>query len=203
MTSHIPPIPLLYPRAARLLTVLLLTLSGHLAVAAENEYRIELLVFENLSGSTGGEKFLESFSDELSDDADYRTVTWLDSSAHELTAIANAMRRSRGYRPLLHIAWQEQVAGRSSARPVALPRGAAGKDGKYVTGTARVGLGRYLHLDLDLVLHDEWIQTHALDSELYGAPEYRLRESRRMRSKEIHYFDHPLFGVVAIITPVE
>ena len=32
---------------------------------------------------------------------------------------------------------------------------------------------------------------------------YRLLESRRMRSKEVHYLDHPAFGVIALITPYE
>lgn len=32
---------------------------------------------------------------------------------------------------------------------------------------------------------------------------YRLLESRRMRSKEVHYLDHPAFGIIALITPYE
>ncbi|MGB5299133.1 MAG: CsiV family protein, partial [Thiogranum sp.] len=37
----------------------------------------------------------------------------------------------------------------------------------------------------------------------YGVPEIRLRQQRRMRSKELHYFDHPRFGVIALITPYQ
>ena len=32
---------------------------------------------------------------------------------------------------------------------------------------------------------------------------YRMIESRRMRSKEAHYLDHPAFGILAYITPYE
>lgn len=32
---------------------------------------------------------------------------------------------------------------------------------------------------------------------------YRMQQSRRMRSNEIHYLDHPRFGVVALVTPYE
>ena len=32
---------------------------------------------------------------------------------------------------------------------------------------------------------------------------FRLQQSRRMRSSEIHYIDHPMFGIVALITPYE
>ncbi len=35
-------------------------------------------------------------------------------------------------------------------------------------------------------------------------PEYfRLTETRRMRSRELHYFDHPLFGAIVQIIPYE
>jgi hypothetical protein len=33
--------------------------------------------------------------------------------------------------------------------------------------------------------------------------DYRLHQTRRMRSTEIHYFDHPLIGVISIVTPYE
>lgn len=34
-----------------------------------------------------------------------------------------------------------------------------------------------------------------------GLQGYRLNQNRRIRLDEIHYFDHPMFGVIAIITP--
>lgn len=35
------------------------------------------------------------------------------------------------------------------------------------------------------------------------APVYRMTQSRRMRSNELHYLDHPLFGVLVQATPVK
>lgn len=32
---------------------------------------------------------------------------------------------------------------------------------------------------------------------------FRMQQSRRMRSSEIHYIDHPVFGIVALVTPYE
>ncbi len=183
---------------------LLLALASPIVPAADNDYRIELLVFKSLTGQDDGELFLRSIADTLNAAGGTRDVNWLGPGDYELAGIAGAMRRSDRYAPLLHVAWEEKVAGRSDARPVALPVAGAATHGDYVTGTARVGLGRYLHLDLDLVLHEPSTPVNAGESTAYAAePEYRLQESRRMRSKEIHYFDHPLFGVLAIITPVE
>jgi len=47
-----------------------------------------------------------------------------------------------------------------------------------------------------------------LSNELNASPTtlikpFRLIESRRMRSKEVHYIDHPAFGILALITPYE
>jgi hypothetical protein len=65
-------------------------------------------------------------------------------------------------------------------------------------GTATVGLQRYLYLALDLVF-----QPGDLPPLVDGTPmpPFRLTETRRMRSKELHYFDHPLFGAIVLITP--
>jgi len=65
-------------------------------------------------------------------------------------------------------------------------------------GTITVGLQRYLYLALDLVF-----QPGDLPPLVDGTPmpPFRLTETRRMRSKELHYFDHPLFSAIVLITP--
>jgi hypothetical protein len=82
-------------------------------------------------------------------------------------------------------------------------------------GTVTVALERYLHLSLDLVFRPDTAQTgmHPLDVYLdpasaYAetaapAPVFRMIETRRMRSGERHYFDHPRIGVIALITAYE
>ena len=44
------------------------------------------------------------------------------------------------------------------------------------------------------------------EPDLMTAPKtayFELNESRRMRSKELHYLDHPAMGIIVKITPVE
>ena len=75
-------------------------------------------------------------------------------------------------------------------------------------GTIRVELGRFLHVHTDLVLRkpviveriDPETQTPAQTPSLLDV---RMQEHRRMRSRELHYIDHPLLGVLVQITPVE
>ena len=73
-------------------------------------------------------------------------------------------------------------------------------------GTARLYSRRYLHLELDL----RWTQSANGDAARSGEllPEstlrsFRLNETRRMRRDQLHYFDHPRFGVLARVSRVE
>lgn len=97
-------------------------------------------------------------------------------------------------------------------------------------GTARLYRERYLHLQLDLrYFRPDPSALQPMPGARPSEPEapagppgagvepseelrqppphepapiyFRLTESRRMRSGEIHYFDHPYFGVIALVTP--
>lgn len=59
-------------------------------------------------------------------------------------------------------------------------------------GTVTVTLGRYLHVESELVF-----------SELSAERSAFYRSHRRMRSRRTHYIDNPLFGLIVHITPVE
>lgn len=89
-------------------------------------------------------------------------------------------------------------------------------------GVLTLSLSRYLHMNVDLLyrqaiatipntavgtvesgsLYQSSEETHAWRPESAWQV-YRLEETRRMRSNELHYLDHPLFGALILITPVE
>ena len=86
----------------------------------------------------------------------------------------------------------------------------------HVDGILRLYRRKYLHVDVDLLytrrlpLVGMAIAPPRSDSpptneltEPTGPTEnvFRLRSSRRMRSSELHYLDHPLFGVLVLATP--
>lgn len=100
------------------------------------------------------------------------TVTALAEAAERLAA-------SRGYRVIHTDAWVQPGLPREAAPGVAV----AADD---LVGEARLYRQRYLHLGLDIVFEDG----------------QRLTEWRRMRSNEVHYYDHPRYGVLAIAVPV-
>lgn len=76
-----------------------------------------------------------------------------------------------------------------------------------IEGTITVSAGKYLHLDLDLLYFVRSQQPRgplalfASNDDLLDV--YRLRQHRRVRSNEVHYFDHPMFGAMVVVRPYE
>jgi Peptidoglycan-binding protein, CsiV len=205
-------------KAGCLILGLLLWTAGQAADGGDTprQYDIELLIFQNLVKNDDGEIWPPDYSswyrqaatDNTVPAAAPQKVAWLPESSWHLKAERAALDRSSGYHTLAYLAWRQPVADRVSAQALELPASANG-NAAWVDGTVRVAVERYLHLYLDLQLHLPSVAAPAApgaDAES-GAeprlPEIRLTEQRRMRSNEIHYFDNPRFGVIALITPYE
>jgi len=151
----------------------------------------------------------------------------LPSREWSLGRLFRRLKRSSRYHPLLHVAWRQPGLGRTGSRPVHLNSG--GRDlsaaGPWVEGTVHVWRERYLHLDADLLFAPEVTgaarpprepersgneekseadRRTATPSPLPDiAPRFRLRAHRRMRSRQLNYIDHPMFGLLVEITPYE
>jgi len=76
-----------------------------------------------------------------------------------------------------------------------------------IDGSVTVSLSRYLHMALNIDYYNpdvylaEQIAQQKIDEKIIDT--FKLKQSRRMRSKEVHVFDHPYFGIIATIIPVE
>ncbi|MFT5174474.1 MAG: hypothetical protein ACI8W7_002661 [Gammaproteobacteria bacterium] len=117
---------------------------------------------------------------------DASDVSAINSSAYRLSGIWQVLRNSSQYRPLRHLAWTQRGRSKRSA-PEILVGESSDSD---VFGTLRMSRTRFLHLELDLLLRN-------------GERSFRLTNHRRMRSNQLNYIDHPLFGVLVIATPVQ
>ena len=92
-----------------------------------------------------------------------------------------------------HLSWLQSVPERGKPLSIMVPKTEAN-----LAGYVRVTIGRYLHFEADLWTTMEKIdQTDSPQDNQFMA----LRESRRMRSNELHYLDHPALGIITKISP--
>ncbi|HUO79965.1 MAG TPA: CsiV family protein [Steroidobacteraceae bacterium] len=112
-------------------------------------------------------------------------VELLPESAWQLGSAEQALARRGGYELLAHAAWAAIVPanGRTTARLDEVL-----KEGTPLAGTVGLQRSQYLFLGVD-------VDYRAAPGVVYG-----LREKRRIKFGERHYFDHPAFGVVAQVT---
>ena len=174
-----------------LCVIALLALNLPLAAQETRWYKIEMILFTELGATArdaeywpqdpGQPQMLNAVPLAVGS----ARVQSLPPSAYRLSGIWSVLKRSRGYRPIRHLAWQQPGLPSRSAPLVAV----GDELDAEIQGTIKVSLARFLHLDLDLILHQE-------------DQRFRLKSSRRMRSNELNYLDHPRFGAIVIITPV-
>ena len=113
----------------------------------------------------------------------------LAKSDYALTNEASRLTR-QGYEVLYHNSWLEQFSPYSKTTLMLVdPFGA-------FEGTVRIERQRFLHVYPEVNLYT------ATGAEEPGSV-IRLMESRRMRSKEIHYIDHPVMGMLVLFRPVK
>jgi hypothetical protein len=126
-------------------------------------------------------------------------VRTLRADELKLGAEYRRLRALAAYVPLLHTGWVQPGLPENQAIPFDLATVGA----LNPRGTIRVHLSRFLHVTLDLTYRGQEtsIEASAGLMELGVAPRYRLRATRNVRSGELHYFDHPAFGVLVRVTP--
>jgi hypothetical protein len=153
----------------------------------------------------------------------------LDGSALALKEMAERLDKA-GDRILLHRNWRQPIRERARAFPLlveggnplpvtaphldaaqpspltgvddsgafsTLPELELKQDSDYLQrelqGALRFHLSRFLHVEPNL-----WFNTTSADGRRFWV---RIDQSRRMRSEELHYLDHPLFGLLVRVTP--
>ncbi len=148
-----------------------------------------------------------------------------------LNNIANKLKRSGRYRILKHIAWRQPTVEKKDSQPITILAGrdfsdqfperayrhvefsdtasdssSISNEVKELAGTINVVITRYIHLYSDLVYRlprsNPTALNDALDRELVLV-DYAVNSHRRMRSRELHYIDHPLVGILIEATPIE
>ena len=167
------------------------------ATAAGNSgYVVEILVFraitppagEDLSATPEGRGFngpSSAVSGAGGDNSVPGVLRMLDASQMQLGSMASKLRASHEWTVIAHAAWVQTATEWPRHDGLSLQQ--LGINANGLTGNIYVEHGQYLHLGLDLRLGD--------------SPGWALRELRKIRFNEKNYFDHPGFGVIAIVSP--
>lgn len=177
-------------------------------------YKIEVIVFESLALSGWTEEYWpeETITPDTSNSTSVFTRNqkplWIGSASHGLTGKARALNK-KGYRVLFHKAWRQLAYANKNGHQVMIE--GSNQYGSSVLGTVRLYKTRYAHVDLDLEftrtipsqVKEAFAQAHNTTVEnLPNQWRFNLSESRKIRPSELHYIDHPLFGVLVKITPL-
>ncbi len=167
----------------------------------------------------------------LNDSAVFYDFLPLSENEFRLHDLANLLTTSGKYRVMQHVAWLQPGLAKEAAIPVRIQAGKDFNDtfkelkpiqvdssnaaelGKIsvreLDGTVKVFLARYLHIFTDLIYRrpsgSEALPSTEFDSsgrDLH-LTEHALKAHRKMRSEELHYIDHPLFGILVEIRSAE
>jgi hypothetical protein len=211
-----PLCPLTLVLAALALATLALLVPPRRAAAAEEPaapasgsspvYNIEIIVFR-AAGALGGAENWSAEADTRNVAGDESAagstqvghfVAALPSSVWQLTELENRLRASGSYVPVAHTAWSQTASSWGTRAGFPIQR--LGVDVPGLTGSVFLERGQFLHLGLSL--------SYAMASPppaLGAAPgtPFTINESRRVRFYERNYFDHPAFGVIALVTPAQ
>lgn len=193
--------------------VLLLGLAPALSVPATPEdssgtvYNVEIIVFRANGAAQGG---AENWSEEASsrsiagDESSSgslqvgRFVAALQPAAYQLNELESRLRNSSGWQPVAHAAWSQTASAWGTRAGFPLSR--LGVEVPGLSGTVFLEHGQFLHLGMSL----NWAMENPPEG-LGAGPgtQFTLNETRRVRFYERNYYDHPAFGVIALVTPAQ
>ncbi|WP_136679183.1 CsiV family protein [Neptunomonas sp. XY-337] len=180
------------------ITVALLLLASATASAA-TYYGIEVIIFSRDSSMTDElwpapqQTPASGFS---LTDSGYRERS---PASFFLKSTSRRIENAAGHRILYHGSWSQPVLKSRNSKPVAIRAGSVMPDGFYeVEGAITVDRGRYLHFKPNLQLRRNVVMADGSTQMITTT----LDLPRRMRSKEAHYIDHPLFGMVVYAVPL-
>ncbi len=156
-------------------------------------YEVEVIVFEHAGAAAHAKTWLQDagtiYNERASPSfASAQAPELLDRRSHRLSAVESILAASKKYRPIVHLMWRQPAYPARRAQPVAI----TSPDGSRLTGTVRLFQSRYLHFETDL-----FYRKAAYDNPAQG---FRLKDHRRINTKELAYFDHPVFGMLVMAT---
>ena len=171
----------------------------------QREYSIEIIVFRELKTLGSPEDWQAelhmapnvSGSESPTGTGVGHLVKMVPASDYKLTPIWNALSASKTYQPVAHVAWIQTASDWGTHAGFNLKE--LGIDVPGLSGLVYFERGEYLHLGLTL---DYTMQHPPSGLDAPPGTTFVLNETRRVRFYQRNYYDHPAFGVIALMLPV-
>lgn len=198
-----------------LLGLVLLSPTSYGAATGGANYEVEIVVFKNLMPDLEGKEIWSPDRVDASLPDMEKTARAADAKDEKsvLGKAVAAMKEQEKYVVMAHKRWTQGAEAKSTSPVMRIST----EEGE-LDGTFTFYMSRFLHVQLQLLLKE---QAEATDqaappaTTAANAPSnsaepvatpvlaYRIEESRRIRSNQVHYFDHPKFGALVRISPLE
>lgn len=196
-------------------TIILLFLFGLVSKQAYAEsskslpkFQVEVVVFETYALKGWTEEFWPLELPFLDTDS-AQALRPLPESDYLLNDAVAKMTHEMGYNVIYHRAWIVDAESKENAKPILIYRSGdePGSDSR-LEGTITFWKSRFPHVKVDLELEREiperikekFAQHEQMDPELL--PEFwrfQIKESRKLKTGQLHYLDHPIFGALVQI----
>lgn len=168
-------------------------------------YEVEILVFKNLQIEEENELWVQDIDPNSQSNLDNATPVGGGVPADsEIRKAFEKMFESGKYLFVTHKRWIQDAIPKSEAQLIRIANAEAGLD-----GTVRFYKNRFLHLDINLMLSEEFVPVSGNDTSTSSDAQentqnyFIIKEQRRIRSKNLNYFDHPRFGVLIQVNRIK
>ncbi|MEH6504291.1 MAG: CsiV family protein [Cycloclasticus sp.] len=182
--------------------------SSSLAEEETRWYSIEYIVFEHsVSNNQTPEVWtkeplqMPSNATDLNYSQSNQAFSPLAVNQQHLHGVLARLKKLSSYTPLQHGGWIQPVEENGVRKGVNIVQQV---NFRQLEGSITFHRGRYLHLDIDLQLSElDSLISNAASGIISSPALYRLKETRRLKTSESNYFDHPRFGVIAIVEAID
>ncbi|MCF7202260.1 CsiV family protein [Pseudomonas oligotrophica] len=157
------------------------------APAAEQHYRVELILFRQGPALAASQPAPAGWANGA------RLLGKRDWREPALLALAARLTPDAGYQVLLHRAWRQPIS--EPARPLALVAGPRHYEHYPVQGTLRLHPGRYQVIEAEF-----WINRFGAYGELLGSERFASR--RRLEPNRLNFLDNQGLGLLIRVMPL-
>ncbi|KPJ67639.1 MAG: hypothetical protein AMJ43_03050 [Coxiella sp. DG_40] len=169
-------------------------------------YQVNIIVFEHITPQALNSEIWSAITDlpDLENSIEPQLLSSEDSQLQtENGYLSDETAQKDNYKVLLNIAWQQEIPVTQQAeQPIHIL-------GDKIDGTITINKDRYFDIKTNLILTEPISYLNSIGPGNYiniannEFTSFQMKQTRRLKSNELNYIDHPLFGMLIEIVPLE